>query len=114
MRYRHVKDQLYLNFKYDNITYSKSIIQHTYDDTILKKYQDYIDYMLTHHSRVIQQRFDGRAPNDPSFLLTAKHIYRFTDYLSNNLKRNNPLPEPGKTRSAGREQPSQHPTDTHL
>jgi hypothetical protein len=30
------------------------------------------------------------------------------------LKRNNPLPEPGKTRSAGREQPSQHSTYAHL
>jgi ribosomal protein S17E len=63
--------------------------QYDYDHKILQKYKDYIDHMLEHNSRVIQKRFDGRAPE--GFKLTKQHIYRFNDYATRTLKRNLPF-----------------------
>jgi hypothetical protein len=83
-----------------------------YDQKILDKYDDYFNSMLNMHPRFIVKRFDGRAPDDGCFKLTEKHLYRFTDYAMRALKRDNPLPQAGRMRSAGRHgQKPKHPTD---
>ncbi len=44
-----------------------------------------------------------------------EHIYRFTENFGRDLKRNNPLPEEGRKRSAGRKDtPSHHKVDPQI
>jgi hypothetical protein len=85
-----------------------------YNQKIINKYNDMLKYMLNNYSRVLQVRFDGRCPDDPNTTLTSKQIHRFTDDLTRTLNRNNPLPEPGRIRSKGREEEPKHKMDAHI
>jgi hypothetical protein len=82
------------------ITISK-MMKEKYDQKIIDKYEELRDEGLENHSKLVQKRFDLTAP--VGFELTPQHMYRFTDYLTRNLKRNNPLPDNGGKRSSGRQ-----------
>jgi hypothetical protein len=82
---------------------------------ILNKYEQKLNYLLNHHSRVIQKRFDLHYPDDNSIEPSEEHIYKFTEYFTQDLKRNNPLPPAGKVRSEGRQgQVPKHPMDPQI
>ncbi len=72
------------------------------DEYILEQYDQRFQYLLSRHSRVLQKRFDLHYPQDGSVIPTPEHIYRCTENLRRDLKRNNPLPKEGKKRSSGR------------
>jgi len=85
------------------------------DVDILSQYDKRFQHMLSGHSRVLQKRLDARYPQDGSIQPEPKHIYRFTENLSRDLKRNNPLPEEGKKRSPGRNgSPAAHQVDPQI
>jgi hypothetical protein len=72
------------------------------DEQILEQLHQRIQFMLSHNSRVLEKRLDLHYPQDGLVEPASKHIYRFTENLHRDLKRNNPLPEEGKKRSPGR------------
>ncbi len=85
------------------------------DEHILEQYDQRFQYLLSRHSRVLQKRLDLHYPQNGSLAPVPEHIYRFTENLSRDLKRNNPLPEEGRKRSAGRKgAPAPHKVDPQI
>ena len=83
------------------------------DQQIVEFYTKHLDDMIRKHNKVLQVRFDLHYPQDDSGVEKNKVIRDFSENISRDLKRNNPLPEKGKQRSSGKKS-SKHQVDPRL